>query len=80
MVVGPTGLYDLYRDNEGGRYEGVHEDERVLIVAKGMEEERLFTKAQIADAARYVRETKRALVTVRAKDLPRAAVERLFGV
>ena len=80
MVVGPTGLYDLYRDNEGGRYEGPHAEEKVLIVARGTEQERLFTKAQMAEAARYVRETRRALVSVRAKDIPAAAVERLFSV
>lgn len=80
MAVGPTGLYDLYQDNEGGRYEGPHADAKVLIVAKGSPDERLFRYDQMSQAAIYVRTCKRALVSVRAKDLPTAAVEKLFAV
>lgn len=80
MKVGPTGLYVLASDNEGGAYQGVHADEWVLIVGKGTKYERLFRKTGgIMDAGAYARECRRGLVSVKARDLPSEAMVKLFG-
>ncbi len=80
MRVGPTGLYVLASDNEGGAYQGLHPDEWVLIVGKGTKDERLFLKkGQITEAGAYARDCRRGLVSIKARDLPAEAMLKLFG-
>jgi hypothetical protein len=78
LLRGAGGYLEMRYGDDGIAYGGDRAEEQVIIVGRRTEEERVFTKDQLAEASAYAREVRKTLISQPASVLPRAAMLSLF--
>lgn len=79
LMRGAGGYLNLRYADDGIRYAGDRQDEQVFIVGKGTENEKVFDQDSLQAASQWSRETRSALLTQTAGNLPNQAMQELFG-